>query len=95
MRYIFLMFSFENFVLSNTSLYFSWNENLLFPKELGAKCVIGWNHKEFEVPYICLSDEIKIGKGGFQIKINFLVDKEMGQYVCRILGNNRFSFHEK
>jgi hypothetical protein len=45
------------------------------------KCVIGWNHKEFEVPYICLSDEIKIGKGGFQIKINFLVDKEMEQYV--------------
>lgn len=36
-------------------------------KELGAKCVIGWNHKEFEVPYICLSDEIKIGKGDFLI----------------------------
>lgn len=67
----------------------------LVDKELGAKCVIGWNHKEFEVPYICLSDEIKIGKGGFQIKINFLVDKEMGQYVCRILGKTRFSFHEK
>ena len=33
----------------------------LVDKELGAKCVIGWNHKEFEVPYICLSDEIKIG----------------------------------
>jgi hypothetical protein len=31
-------------------------------RELGANCVVGWNHQEFEVPYICLSDEIKIGK---------------------------------
>ncbi|KAJ8321004.1 hypothetical protein KUTeg_002591 [Tegillarca granosa] len=30
-------------------------------RELGANCVIGWNHQEFEVPYHCLSDEIKIG----------------------------------
>ncbi|CAG2229949.1 DNAJC13 [Mytilus edulis] len=37
-------------------------------KELGAKCVIGWNHKEFEVPYVCLSDEIKIGKSNYQLR---------------------------
>ncbi|XP_056011194.1 dnaJ homolog subfamily C member 13-like isoform X2 [Ostrea edulis] len=30
-------------------------------RELGANCVVGWNHQEFEVPYVCLSDEIKIG----------------------------------
>ncbi|XP_069107344.1 LOW QUALITY PROTEIN: dnaJ homolog subfamily C member 13-like [Argopecten irradians] len=30
-------------------------------KELGTNCIIGWNHQEFEVPFICLSDEIKIG----------------------------------
>ncbi|XP_033727987.1 dnaJ homolog subfamily C member 13-like [Pecten maximus] len=30
-------------------------------KELGLNCIIGWNHQEFEVPYLCLSDEIKIG----------------------------------
>ncbi|KAL5005925.1 hypothetical protein ScPMuIL_017083 [Solemya velum] len=30
-------------------------------KELGANCIVGWNHQEFEVPYHCLSDEIKIG----------------------------------
>ncbi|KAK3083199.1 hypothetical protein FSP39_016526 [Pinctada imbricata] len=30
-------------------------------RELGANCVVGWNHQEFEVPYHCLSDEIKIG----------------------------------
>lgn len=30
-------------------------------KELGAHCVVGWNHKEFEVPYNCLSEEIRIG----------------------------------
>ncbi|KAK6166630.1 hypothetical protein SNE40_023278 [Patella caerulea] len=30
-------------------------------KELGQSFVIGWNHQEFEVPYICLSEEIKIG----------------------------------
>ena len=31
-------------------------------KELGATFVVGWNHTEFEVPYHCLQDEIKIGK---------------------------------
>ncbi|XP_046378006.2 dnaJ homolog subfamily C member 13-like [Haliotis rufescens] len=30
-------------------------------KELGASCIVGWNHAEFEVPYHCLSEEIKIG----------------------------------
>lgn len=30
-------------------------------RELGSNCVVGWNHQEFEVPYNCLSDEIKIG----------------------------------
>ena len=31
-------------------------------RELGSNCIIGWNHQEFEVPYHCLSEEIKIGK---------------------------------
>lgn len=31
-------------------------------RELGSNCVVGWNHQEFEVPYTCLSDEIKIGQ---------------------------------
>lgn len=31
-------------------------------RELGSNCVVGWNHQEFEVPYNCLSDEIKIGQ---------------------------------
>ncbi|XP_005092836.1 dnaJ homolog subfamily C member 13 isoform X2 [Aplysia californica] len=30
-------------------------------KELGATFIVGWNHTEFEVPYHCLADEIKIG----------------------------------
>ncbi|XP_041474110.1 dnaJ homolog subfamily C member 13-like isoform X1 [Lytechinus variegatus] len=30
-------------------------------KELGASHMISWNHNEFEVPYNCLSEEIKIG----------------------------------
>ena len=30
-------------------------------RELGSSCVISWNHAEFEVPYRCLSEEIKIG----------------------------------
>ncbi|BFZ15550.1 hypothetical protein BsWGS_18589 [Bradybaena similaris] len=30
-------------------------------KELGATFVVGWNHTEFEVPYNCLAEEIKIG----------------------------------
>ena len=30
-------------------------------KELGATFIVGWNHAEFEVPYICLAEEIKIG----------------------------------
>ncbi|KAL3854398.1 hypothetical protein ACJMK2_013668 [Sinanodonta woodiana] len=30
-------------------------------KELSSQFIIGWNHQEFEVPYVCLSDEIKIG----------------------------------
>ena len=31
-------------------------------KELGSTYIIGWNHTEFEVPYHCLADEIKIGE---------------------------------
>lgn len=31
-------------------------------KELGATFIVGWNHTEFEVPYHCLADEIKIGE---------------------------------
>ena len=31
-------------------------------KELGSNCIIAWNHQEFEVPYHCLSEEIKIGQ---------------------------------
>ncbi|KAK7507621.1 hypothetical protein BaRGS_00001556 [Batillaria attramentaria] len=30
-------------------------------KELGSNCIIAWNHQEFEVPYHCLNEEIKIG----------------------------------
>ncbi|GAB1606314.1 dnaJ homolog subfamily C member 13-like isoform X2 [Argonauta hians] len=30
-------------------------------RELGSNHVIAWNHQEFEVPFNCLSDEIKIG----------------------------------
>ncbi|XP_071508513.1 dnaJ homolog subfamily C member 13-like [Diadema antillarum] len=30
-------------------------------RELGASHMISWNHNEFEVPYVCLSEEIKIG----------------------------------
>ncbi|XP_025080789.1 dnaJ homolog subfamily C member 13-like isoform X2 [Pomacea canaliculata] len=30
-------------------------------RELGSNCIIAWNHQEFEVPYHCLSEEIKIG----------------------------------
>ncbi|GFR63073.1 LOW QUALITY PROTEIN: DnaJ-like protein subfamily C member 13 [Elysia marginata] len=30
-------------------------------KELGATFIVGWNHAEFEVPYVCLAEEIKIG----------------------------------
>ncbi|XP_076446613.1 dnaJ homolog subfamily C member 13-like isoform X1 [Babylonia areolata] len=30
-------------------------------KELGSNCIVAWNHQEFEVPYHCLSEEIKIG----------------------------------
>ena len=31
-------------------------------KDLGQGYVIAWNFTEFEVPYVCLSDEIKIGE---------------------------------
>ena len=31
-------------------------------KDLSNNYVISWNHQEFEVPYHCLSEEIKIGK---------------------------------
>ena len=31
-------------------------------RELGSNCIIAWNHQEFEVPYHCLSEEIKIGQ---------------------------------
>jgi DnaJ family protein C protein 13 len=31
-------------------------------KDLGAGYIIAWNYNEFEVPYACLSDEIKIGE---------------------------------
>ncbi|ESP01913.1 hypothetical protein LOTGIDRAFT_180237 [Lottia gigantea] len=34
-------------------------------KELGQSFVIGWNHQEFEVPYNCLNEEIKIEIGAF------------------------------
>lgn len=30
-------------------------------KDLGQGYNIAWNYNEFEVPYACLSDEIKIG----------------------------------
>ena len=30
-------------------------------RDLGAGTVISWNHSEFEVPYNCLAEEIKIG----------------------------------
>ena len=30
-------------------------------KDLSNNYVISWNHQEFEVPYHCLSEEIKIG----------------------------------
>ncbi|XP_064598102.1 dnaJ homolog subfamily C member 13-like isoform X2 [Liolophura sinensis] len=30
-------------------------------RELGATHIIAWNHQEFEVPYNCLAEEIKIG----------------------------------
>ncbi|KAL8571849.1 DnaJ subfamily C member 13 [Nucella lapillus] len=30
-------------------------------KELGSNFIVAWNHQEFEVPYHCLSEEIKIG----------------------------------
>ena len=30
-------------------------------RDLSSAYVISWNHQEFEVPYHCLSDEIKIG----------------------------------
>jgi hypothetical protein len=31
-------------------------------KELGSTCIVAWNHQEFEVPYHCLNEEIKIGE---------------------------------
>ena len=40
------------------------NENRAFTvdKDLGQGYIISWNYNEFEVPYNCLSEEIKIGE---------------------------------
>jgi DnaJ homolog subfamily C member 13 len=40
------------------------NENRAFTvdKDLGQGYIIAWNYNEFEVPYNCLSEEIKIGE---------------------------------
>ncbi len=34
-------------------------------KDLGQGYIIAWNYNEFEVPYTCLNDEIKIGEVNF------------------------------
>ncbi|KAL8616890.1 hypothetical protein ACOMHN_041809 [Nucella lapillus] len=35
--------------------------NFHVDKELGSNCAIAWNHREFKVPYHCLSQEVRIG----------------------------------